>query len=356
MKDSSMLFVCAAGNDNTDTEQKPAYPANYDLTNVISAAASDFKDQLSDFSNYGGNIDVAAPGENILQTSGIWLSEKEIISPQNFDVLERSGNLSWSISDQEIKINGSGGAIIYETNPTILNGRDVLLVIDDTSAYLPFWYDYMYLAISPVPFSSYATADEAAETDGIEIYKWFGNSGLMNEYVRSPVILINADAIKNNWNVDQVYIGYDYRATSSSKVTIRGISKYKMSLGWEVKKGTSMAVPHVSSTAALMLSVNPDLTPEEIAAIIRQTADRKESLYMKTSSGGRLNTTAAVKEALCFPVSIPDKENPSENIRLMIDQLAGRAQIENSYDLNRDGIIDGRDLILLQCHIKITTP
>jgi subtilisin family serine protease len=64
-----ILFVAAAGNDYKDNDSTPSYPANYDLPNVISVAATDQNDQLAGFSNYGAKtVDLAAPGVGILST------------------------------------------------------------------------------------------------------------------------------------------------------------------------------------------------------------------------------------------------------------------------------------------------
>lgn len=63
------LFIAAAGNDGMDNDFSPAYPASYDLDNVISVAATDHDDQLAWFSNYGEtSVDLAAPGVDILST------------------------------------------------------------------------------------------------------------------------------------------------------------------------------------------------------------------------------------------------------------------------------------------------
>ena len=63
------IFVAAAANYNSNNDFTPIYPANYDLDNIISVAATDSNDNLATFSNYGlTNVDVAAPGVNILST------------------------------------------------------------------------------------------------------------------------------------------------------------------------------------------------------------------------------------------------------------------------------------------------
>lgn len=63
------LFVAAAGNDGKNTDGSPSYPASYDLPNIISVAATDHKDNLASFSNYGANsVDIGAPGVNIYST------------------------------------------------------------------------------------------------------------------------------------------------------------------------------------------------------------------------------------------------------------------------------------------------
>lgn len=67
--DRDSIFVAAAGNDSSDNDLLPQYPASYDLPNVISVAATDENDNLADFSNYGdSSVDLAAPGVNIVST------------------------------------------------------------------------------------------------------------------------------------------------------------------------------------------------------------------------------------------------------------------------------------------------
>src|SRR5215470_14289775 len=66
---NDMLFVCAAGNNNSNNDATAFFPANYDAPNVLSVAATDNRDAKSSFSNFGATtVDLGAPGTNILST------------------------------------------------------------------------------------------------------------------------------------------------------------------------------------------------------------------------------------------------------------------------------------------------
>lgn len=63
------LFVASAGNNGTDNDASPAYPASYDLDNVVAVASTTDTDALSSFSNFGlTSVDLGAPGSGILST------------------------------------------------------------------------------------------------------------------------------------------------------------------------------------------------------------------------------------------------------------------------------------------------
>ena len=68
-QNAGVLFVAASGNDGTNNDATPSYPASYDNANIISVAATDDRDSLASFSNYGAKtVDLGAPGVNILST------------------------------------------------------------------------------------------------------------------------------------------------------------------------------------------------------------------------------------------------------------------------------------------------
>jgi hypothetical protein len=68
-RDAGIIFTAAAGNERNNNDSSPAFPASYDIANIISVAATDNRDRIANFSNYGlTKVHVAAPGVNVYST------------------------------------------------------------------------------------------------------------------------------------------------------------------------------------------------------------------------------------------------------------------------------------------------
>lgn len=65
--DRGVVVVAAAGNDDASV----LYPAAYD-DYCLAVAATDYKDLRTDWSNFGPEVDVAAPGERIVGPVPLW--------------------------------------------------------------------------------------------------------------------------------------------------------------------------------------------------------------------------------------------------------------------------------------------
>lgn len=71
-QDNKILIVAAAGNLSKNVDYSDVYPASINLDNVIAVAATNEKDEIDYYSNYGKNtIHIAAPGTNIYSTRSI---------------------------------------------------------------------------------------------------------------------------------------------------------------------------------------------------------------------------------------------------------------------------------------------
>lgn len=94
---AGIILCAAAGNEAVNNDLTPSYPANYALSNIIAVAASNNRNQLADFSNYGVlTVDLAAPGDEIYSTTPL--------DTVGFDARVTSGGLQFTA--QEIEFAG----------------------------------------------------------------------------------------------------------------------------------------------------------------------------------------------------------------------------------------------------------
>jgi len=79
-RNAGVILIAAAGNDSTSV---PLYPASY--TDVVSVSAVDLNKQLAYYSNFGSNIDVAAPGGDTSQNLNGDIYPDGVMSTQGSD-------------------------------------------------------------------------------------------------------------------------------------------------------------------------------------------------------------------------------------------------------------------------------
>ncbi|HHX58672.1 MAG TPA: S8 family serine peptidase [Candidatus Moranbacteria bacterium] len=129
--DHGGILVAGAGNNNTNNDSSHHYPSDYNLNNIISVAATNQSDQLSSFSNYGKiSVDVAAPGENILTTSGqnnsfVYISGTSMAAPYVSGLTALLWSYKPNLSAQQVRqlILESGDSLPTLANKTSTGKR-----------------------------------------------------------------------------------------------------------------------------------------------------------------------------------------------------------------------------------------
>ena len=117
-RDKGVLVVAAAGNDGVNTDSKPNFPAAYPDSNILSVAATNSKDKLASFSNFGAQtVDLAAPGDHVAST--FWKSDYAYMSGTSMATpyvaaaaaMLRKHHSSWDLGDISSRLRKSGDAL-----------------------------------------------------------------------------------------------------------------------------------------------------------------------------------------------------------------------------------------------------
>ena len=105
--------------------------------------------------------------------------------------------------------------------------------------------------------------------------------------------------------------------------------------GYTNDNGTSFAAPFVAGVAALMLSVNPNLTAQELKAGIMNNVDEVDALEGLCVSGGRLNAFKAVSSVAYDLTNVGTEE-------IQIDGLKNNLKSSITGELTISDEINGR--------------
>jgi len=247
---AGIIFCVAAGNSTNDNDTTLTYPASYRLNNEIVVAATDQKDNLAYFSNYGTNtVDLGAPGVNIFS-----LLPTTYASVQQGFANYSANGLEFAGATAGLTATVYGCGLGYSTNFPAAVRSNIALIERGT------------LTFSNKVANAMAAGARAAIIYNNASGNFFGTLGGPNNWIPA-VSLAQSDGLALQ--------------TNSSATIAYGLYQYL--------DGTSMATPHVSGAVAFAAMNFPSETVSQRIQRVLTNADVVPGLLGKVHNGRRLD-------------------------------------------------------------------
>jgi len=308
--DAGVLFVAAAGNDGTNNDGTHHYPSDYDLPNIVSVAATDSNDALASFSNYGStSVDVGAPGVNTYSTVPAFTSAwSDNFADGNISNWTTGGTgTTWGVINiglfSPFSLTDSVfGNYLNNSNNWARSPAFSLTGLSDCKM------DFIFVSMLEPGFDFLIVE---ASTNGVSFSPiitisffdnqfWYFATAPLSSFDGQSTVYIRFRMTSDTTNVfDGVYID----TVGVTCVDPGNISTYAFN------SGTSMAAPHVSGLAALILSKNDTLSVAALKALILDHGESLPSLSGKTTTGKRINAYTSISNT---PVINPPLPPPQE--------------------------------------------
>lgn len=345
------LYVVSAGNDGGDNDgggaapQGHHYPCDYRPTvdaspavpgaidNVICVAATDQADALASYSDYGAtSVDLGAPGSSVLSTfptQDIWMAD---------DFQTNNFGSKWTPYGAGFGRAGTGDGPLTSFGMT------------DTPGAVPeanHIYGVESAAGTAIPAGTgscrikgmrhrkggsmiYGLALDGSFAGAREFVSGETAGSAMAFFQTVPILGLGGHSL-------QMFFEYSADSTPISSegiwlddLRLECYAPLSTPLSYTYLDGTSMAAPHVTGAAALLFSLKPDATVTEVREALLDSVDPVGSLAGKTTTGGRLDVSAALDTLVT-----PGEETVPPETAILSQPPSTTASTSASFELRR---------------------
>jgi subtilisin family serine protease len=294
---SNVLFVAAAGNNGQSVDSHDEYPCDYGLANIICVAATDQKDRLTDFSNFGPtNVDLAAPGLRILSTHPAGKISYDLFEDFETNTVGgwRTGGLGrlWGLTNLLANSDGSRNLSAadspyskYRSNTNSWLRAPAIDFRDRKLCEVDF-----YLFLRTERRHDYLYVESSGDGRHWNPRRSYTGSRNGHTYAFLPASLNGDPSVYVRWrlksdgrvNRDGAYVD-DVDVTCETTRATYGLND-----------GTSFSAPEVAGAAALVWAHAPADSVADVRNAILGSVDTKSGLSGRVATGGRLNAAGAV--------------------------------------------------------------
>ncbi len=273
-EDNNVVIVAASGNDGLGSV---GYPAGYN--SVLSVGAISENREIASFSNWGSNLDVVAPGVDVLSSYPRGTGR----------AAETTVNFSEDNQEEALNSLAIDGSIVGDAKdlPIVYVG----LGQDEDYEGLDLTGKIALVSRGEITFGDKARGAISAGAEAIIIFNNVPNESLNATFGASLEITGTTLTLEEGMRITQALENTEAGSVLTGSVSI-------LATDFGTISGTSMATPHTSGVAALVRAINPDLNASEVKDIIRNTAvpsmnDNSENKY----GNGLVNAVKAVEMA-----------------------------------------------------------
>lgn len=285
------VFVIAAGNFGLNNDRRPDYPCSYPMRHIICVAASDQRDRLASFSNFGReSVDLAAPGVNVLSTvpKGKFLASlvDGFDEPLGARWTRGGTGARWGRQPRygDMALTDSPGGQYENNSNSFAQSRPIDLTARRRCGLI-------YRAdLRTEPGNDVLTVE--ASRDGVTWQELARHSGRREVF--------GFENLPRAYHGDSsVYIRFRLRTDSSIRddgvyIGEVGVDCETTRASYAFLEGTSFAAPHVAGAAALVLSRYPRATPLGVRRRLLRSVDPLAAGGGKVATGGRLDAAEAL--------------------------------------------------------------